>query len=682
MPVYKIKAPDGNTYSINGPEGATDEQVRQKVLEQHPTAANPTQLKAAPSRLQMFISDVSGLMKARQAEAAQEQQAARNMPLSAINPLAAVMGFGADVKGALSPVYAMGRAVGRQFDPTYGKPGSSGNEDVKYGTLAESLVPVPAEKLVAPAQATGRVIASALERGAAPVARGMQTVATPVAKTTAKVLNAGKTAEAAVADVRQQALAAALERSDVAKRSETTAAVRARRAQAGEAAYQREAENISPIGVGNITSMSERGRGAQSAAQSAAEVANTERRAAFDNLTNAIDDVVKTNESQGVFINDTPQARRVLSEVQESLSPNPASSPTAAPRPTSGQARAYQMVKDALENRTVPLTAEQAKEATDLGYLVKAIKQKDGTELYYRTFKTPLEAVTNLRRWFGDAAYGKAEISGFEGVNAETFRDLNSKLRSIEDAYTNNLTADQRAAYKAALENVDKFRIGVGKKLTATEGVTNANKVTAAGANRAIVSGGADAYAQFKSMDPDAARKFANDLVETALYDPVSRGPLKYSRAAQKVGPNTPLGDIVNEIPELKTRVQQHLQQLQDAEMAGVQAKEFGQEYTRASKAESAAKAARQKYQSTIIQLKNAPDKQVLSEAEQLFNQLASDGKITPEQHDKFLKEIRSASSAVQYKNVRDNAIKFAISAAGLGAAGRAGVQVANVLGQ
>ena len=38
MPTYTIKAPDGRTYSIQGPAGATDAQVRAKVLEQYPEA--------------------------------------------------------------------------------------------------------------------------------------------------------------------------------------------------------------------------------------------------------------------------------------------------------------------------------------------------------------------------------------------------------------------------------------------------------------------------------------------------------------------------------------------------------------------------------------------------------------------------------------------------------------------
>lgn len=41
MATYSIKAPDGNTYQIDGPDGAAQSDVIQQVLAQHPTAATP-----------------------------------------------------------------------------------------------------------------------------------------------------------------------------------------------------------------------------------------------------------------------------------------------------------------------------------------------------------------------------------------------------------------------------------------------------------------------------------------------------------------------------------------------------------------------------------------------------------------------------------------------------------------
>jgi hypothetical protein len=49
MPTYEIAAPDGKTYRIDGPPGASDEQVRQQVLAQHPGAGTAVSRAAAPT---------------------------------------------------------------------------------------------------------------------------------------------------------------------------------------------------------------------------------------------------------------------------------------------------------------------------------------------------------------------------------------------------------------------------------------------------------------------------------------------------------------------------------------------------------------------------------------------------------------------------------------------------------
>lgn len=43
MPTYTIKAPDGNTYSVEGPDNASQEQVQQEVARQHPEALGSSQ---------------------------------------------------------------------------------------------------------------------------------------------------------------------------------------------------------------------------------------------------------------------------------------------------------------------------------------------------------------------------------------------------------------------------------------------------------------------------------------------------------------------------------------------------------------------------------------------------------------------------------------------------------------
>jgi hypothetical protein len=47
MTTYSIAAPDGQTYRIEGPAGASQEQVQAEVLKQHPNAGNPPQKSAS-----------------------------------------------------------------------------------------------------------------------------------------------------------------------------------------------------------------------------------------------------------------------------------------------------------------------------------------------------------------------------------------------------------------------------------------------------------------------------------------------------------------------------------------------------------------------------------------------------------------------------------------------------------
>ena len=60
MPTYEMQAPNGRTYRIPGPAGATDDQIRAKILEQHPDAAKPASAggaKQAPPETS-FLDDL------------------------------------------------------------------------------------------------------------------------------------------------------------------------------------------------------------------------------------------------------------------------------------------------------------------------------------------------------------------------------------------------------------------------------------------------------------------------------------------------------------------------------------------------------------------------------------------------------------------------------------------------
>ena len=62
MPTYSIKAPDGRTYTIQGPAGATDAQIRAEVLRQFPDAGGKPQQSFSQAVFGKMGRDLVGMM--------------------------------------------------------------------------------------------------------------------------------------------------------------------------------------------------------------------------------------------------------------------------------------------------------------------------------------------------------------------------------------------------------------------------------------------------------------------------------------------------------------------------------------------------------------------------------------------------------------------------------------------
>jgi hypothetical protein len=90
---YKIKAPDGNSYSIDGPEGASDDQVREQVMKQHPGADKA----AEPSSVMDALKEGGkGLIRGAESFAGQMGEAVMGPfgPTHHLANLKADLGFG------------------------------------------------------------------------------------------------------------------------------------------------------------------------------------------------------------------------------------------------------------------------------------------------------------------------------------------------------------------------------------------------------------------------------------------------------------------------------------------------------------------------------------------------------------------------------------------------------------
>ena len=59
MPMYQMVAPNGKTYRIPGPEGATDEQIKQEILRQYPEASGQPQTRTAAESLGIGVRNIA-----------------------------------------------------------------------------------------------------------------------------------------------------------------------------------------------------------------------------------------------------------------------------------------------------------------------------------------------------------------------------------------------------------------------------------------------------------------------------------------------------------------------------------------------------------------------------------------------------------------------------------------------
>jgi hypothetical protein len=156
MPTYTVQAPNGQTYSIPGPPGATDDQVRAQIMAQHPEAGKAA---ASPNPwVDAAKSYVSGL--------------ARGASSLADSAIAAVPGADFAVKAGMGASNIVNRAVG--LKPVFGA--------VTPQSLAASASPIHSPFAPTP---------GALSEGVTPILHTPQTEAGRWADTAGQMTPAG-----------------------------------------------------------------------------------------------------------------------------------------------------------------------------------------------------------------------------------------------------------------------------------------------------------------------------------------------------------------------------------------------------------------------------------------------------------------------------------------------------------
>lgn len=178
----------------------------------------------------------------------------------------------------------------------------------------------------------------------------------------------------------------------------------------------------------------------------------TEARSAEYAKQKAIRDAaVAEKESAGQLVKDLPEYQSLLDDLRSKLLiGKEALQQKTAPVTEKGVLQAYQNIYDAVNNRRV----------------ITGVDTNGNPN--YKTFPTSFDALDDVRRRLGDAAFGK-EVEGYSAIGADIARKYYGKISEIQSKFAGEAHDALQGGYEAASRLLDKYKSQAGKKATAAD---------------------------------------------------------------------------------------------------------------------------------------------------------------------------------------------------------------------
>ena len=280
-----------------------------------------------------------------------------------------------------------------------------------------------------------------------------------------------------------------------------------------------------------------------------------DQKAADDVLRDARNKIVAANEAQGITLDQMPSYQKIA----EKTAPfDPARSPDIIKNTDTSKLNLYSKLRDAVLNKRVELSKDQAEIARGLGFDVS----QDGSK-FYRTFRTGFEAADDFRRFVGEIF--KKDIEGYQAISAIEKQEIYGLLSRLQEEYV-GATAQKslQENWAAASKALDALESKSGKTLLQLEEGTQAfNKPAAELPGYFFSSRDRVQTAIDLSGDPAAVRKVAGDYLANQLRS-------KDSASVQKFLNDSRNSDWLSHplLKDLKTEVGQYAQRLARAETA------------------------------------------------------------------------------------------------------------------
>ena len=345
------------------------------------------------------------------------------------------------------------------------------------------------------------------------------------------------------------------------------------------------------------------------------------------------DAIVADNEAKGVQMTDMPSYKALINKAE----PIANWERSGAEVPDQSVANTYKQLLKTISPQTVELSADDAAIAVKNNIPVRQEGDK-----FYRDVTPTFKSIDNARRFLGEVFTGNAP-EGYGAIKGKEQQDLYGLLKNIEEEYVGVAQPRLQNNYRDATAKINAFKEGVGPKIIGAE----PEKVTpmlfsnkGAGAfDEAIAATGSERI----------PRKALSDQIATDMANKNYKQSLSVYNRYKQVLQNPKLAD-------LKARVENHLQELSDNEIAGVETKNLALETKKQAEEQSqlAEQSLKQStkygardilHTNTVSEILSVAEKnpeQASNQAIKYLRRLSDAGQISPEQYRSALNEYNT----------------------------------------
>jgi hypothetical protein len=206
------------------------------------------------------------------------------------------------------------------------------------------------------------------------------------------------------------------------------------------------------------------------------ETGSLERSQAYKDQKALRDRAVADKESKGIFVDSTPEYKELVKDLTSKLliGRQPLTKKTAEVTEP-GVESAYRKIYDAITNKRVMIegSAEDvAKYVAELKAAGISVRQgtnpKTGEPVFYREYKTSFDAMDDVRRKLGDAAFGK-EAEGYEALGQKIAQEYYAKISNLQSKFAGEAHDVLQSEYEIASRLLEKYRTKAGAKATAMD---------------------------------------------------------------------------------------------------------------------------------------------------------------------------------------------------------------------